>query len=475
MTLERVEISGFRGFADRQVVPLATPDGIAGSGLTLVVGPNNAGKSTVIDALRFLQSRDAPPQFGEGSRNAATRGRVDIRFVGSNGTSVLGTLPTGGGDVVWRETSLPIVEGGVFVVPARRMIAESPFQNAGAERSSYTRNFQGGGRMRNFMPQFSSRVVRMHNHRAEVDAILARVLDDVPEWTIEPVGDSGQHILRVYSATGPHLIDGVGEGIVSLLFLADALYDSQAEHIILIDEPEQSLHPSTQKRLATVLADYSKDRQIVCATHSPYLANWQFILDGAQIVRVYRDADGTRACALRSSTVRDVQGFISNHNNPHVLGTDAREVFFLNDGVILVEGQEDVVGYRILAAELGQDLSGDFYGWGVGGADNMRLVARIMSDLGFQRVVGILDSRHSSLASALTAEFPRFTFLTSPAADVRTKAARLERQEIEGLLDSHWKVRPEYISQSLSLLNQVNIGLKYGAPEIEDDHRIHEL
>jgi hypothetical protein len=38
----------------------------------------------------------------------------------------------------------------------------------------------------------------------------------------------------------------------------------------------------------------------------------------------------------------------------------------LDDGVILVEGQEDVVYYRKIVQQLGIDMSGSFAGWGVG-------------------------------------------------------------------------------------------------------------
>ena len=54
---------------------------------------------------------------------------------------------------------------------------------------------------------------------------------------------------------GTHNSDGLGEGTVSLLYIADALYDSSSEDVIVIDEPELSLHPEHQRRLRGVLAD----------------------------------------------------------------------------------------------------------------------------------------------------------------------------------------------------------------------------
>ncbi len=54
VSIKAIEIYGFRGFAAKQRVELALPNGKPGSGLTLIVGPNNSGKSTVVEALRFI-------------------------------------------------------------------------------------------------------------------------------------------------------------------------------------------------------------------------------------------------------------------------------------------------------------------------------------------------------------------------------------------------------------------------------------
>jgi predicted ATPase len=44
-----------------------------------------------------------------------------------------------------------------------------------------------------------------------------------------------------------HNSEGIGDGIGSIFTICDALYDSESNSTIVIDEPELSLHPAYQK------------------------------------------------------------------------------------------------------------------------------------------------------------------------------------------------------------------------------------
>jgi AAA15 family ATPase/GTPase len=63
-----IDISGLRGFATNQRLELAIPNGKVGSGLTIVVGQNNAGKSTVTEAFAAIAGHPSILRhFSEGS------------------------------------------------------------------------------------------------------------------------------------------------------------------------------------------------------------------------------------------------------------------------------------------------------------------------------------------------------------------------------------------------------------------------
>jgi AAA domain, putative AbiEii toxin, Type IV TA system len=247
----------------------------------------------------------------------------------------------------------------------------------------------------------------------------------------------------------------VGDGILSLFFIVDSLYDAQPGEFIAIDEPELSLHPSLQRRLLDLFHEYSTKIQIVYATHSPFFLDIPALGLGAKLIRVFDDAGRSRCATLSTDSITALQPLLGDQNNPHVFGLNAREAFFLDERVILVEGQEDVVGYQSVQRQIGAELPASFFGWGVGGASKMNVIAGILHDLGFRRVVGLLDSNQEGVCSALTNQFPNYLFRMISAPDVRSKAATPARPARPGLLDENGTVRPEYRATTQRLLEEV--------------------
>ena len=132
------------------------------------------------------------------------------------------------------------------------------------------------------LDMFNYRLFHAFKNQEKFNEVLREVMDPVPSWTIE-LSDSEQFYVKVNSSGQYHTSEGMGEGIVSLLFIVDALYDSENGDVIVIDEPELSLHPAYQRRLLALFAKYSGSRQIVYATHSPYFVDFRHLLNGAKI------------------------------------------------------------------------------------------------------------------------------------------------------------------------------------------------
>jgi hypothetical protein len=440
MRIRQLSIVGYRGFSKQQTLALAQPLAKLGSGLTVLVGPNNAGKSSVIEAINYLRAPGRQVEISEGQKSALTNGRVTIEYATDEGDMTL-TL-VGAGPAQWRSVPDRPPMGHVYAIQSRRAL-ESQFNINNLSRKNYVEHSPDFASRRSQGSTFATRLSAMDSNSKELQSLLRRVLPDPPNWYIERI-EGGLHYMKVTSAGAPHNSDGLGQGIASVLHIVDALYDSSPGDVIAIDEPELSLHPAAQRRLALVLAEFAKDRQIILATHSPFFAPLEYLANGATIARVSVGGRAVIINQLSRDTAKAIGPLLLDKNNPHVLGIDAREVFFLEDNVILVEGQEDVISYRSVFEQLSAAPTASFFGWGVGGASKMKLIAKTLQDLGLRRVFGILDRGQEDLLQELRDTFPTFAFCSIPAPDVRTKPARPAQVAKDGLLDVQGMLRGEH-------------------------------
>jgi len=91
-----------------------------------------------------------------------------------------------------------------------------------------------------------------------------------------PVVGAGQVTLAWYEhdSKEPFYPNQLSEGTLRFLWLITTLLAPPSPPLMLLDEPEVSLHPELLKLLAALLQDASASSQIVVATHSPDLIRW---------------------------------------------------------------------------------------------------------------------------------------------------------------------------------------------------------
>src|SRR4030088_2337762 len=89
MKIRRVELSGFKSFADRVVFSFD-------AGVTGVVGPNGCGKSNVVDAIRWAMGEQS-------AKHLRGRAMEDVIFAGSDSRGPMGLA----------EVPLPLKNDGV--------------------------------------------------------------------------------------------------------------------------------------------------------------------------------------------------------------------------------------------------------------------------------------------------------------------------------------------------------------------------
>src|SRR4051812_40413491 len=178
MPIRSLAIDGFRGFASRQVLEFAQPSGQFGSGYTALVGANNSGKSTIVEALQFLQRHDSVPAFPEAQRHSAAGGRVQIEYSNDAGSEWrLSTGRLGGGSAQWYLPGGSQWLGGrVFVVPARRVFDDTAYgrpQQPGDLREHFVRS-QSLGNLRSQRGGLGERLYAASKRRELFDDVLSK-------------------------------------------------------------------------------------------------------------------------------------------------------------------------------------------------------------------------------------------------------------------------------------------------------------
>lgn len=457
--LQQLELQGLRGFETNQVVPLAVAGGTESLGLTIFVGENNSGKSTVVEALRAL-SQHEPPSFSQGRRNVRGGDSISLSAEAVGGARCsLESLRPGTSETTFGQRGVNLATN-VLVLPSRRVFSPY-FGRSRSDRNQFMQQIGFPPIRSSQVDPFAYRLFKVSEQPDEFNRLLEEILGYRVTWSIDQ-SDNGQYFLKVTSrAGGIHTSEGMGEGLVSLMFIVDALYDSNPGQTIVIDEPELSLHPQYQRALRDVFARYAVDRQVVLCTHSPYFVDIASFELGQRLGRVVATPQGSEIHMLSVDAGRRLSRFVRNQNNPHIVGINAREVLFARDGIVLLEGQEDVIFMDVALDHIGEKLGGSIFGWGVGGADNMSVVAQALSDLGFARLVGLLDANRRDLIEGLQRRFPSYLWATIPADDIRSKSAVAARLKVDGLLDDeNLRVRDEHVEGFRQVIARANAYLK---------------
>lgn len=449
--LQKIIIEGLRGFSAAREIDFAQPTGEPGSGLTLLTGPNNSGKSTIIEAIKLRASFGSTPSFNVGMRNARTDA-VSIRYTVDGSEDLLISTRPGSSETIGTPTS----DLTPYIVPSRRQFAPHFGKSGSTNRSAYASQAASGQAIREqTLTSFEGRLFELERAHDEFDKVMKQVMPDFMAWSIDQ-NEAYQYYVKLTSEGKTHSLSGSGDGIISIFVIVASLYDSVPGDVIAIDEPELSLHPTIQRRLYGLIEEYAKDRQIVISTHSPYFVGPSAILNGAQIVRTWDRPGGIQVFQISISSCPPLRKLVTpSGNNPHVFGLDAREIFFADDPILVLEGQEDVLFWPAVISSHPELADLPIYGWGAGGAANVANVVAVLEALGYMEVAGVLDNNRPDDLLILREKFPDYHFAELPAADIRTKKVVAERPAVEGLLDEHGEVRDEFKNPLKTILDEL--------------------
>ncbi|MEW6027591.1 MAG: AAA family ATPase, partial [Planctomycetota bacterium] len=169
----------------------------------------------------------------------------------------------------------------------------------------------------------------------------------------KPSYDTATHRVDIVFEEGATLvdIDNSGYGYYQILNLIYNIVNSKA-NIIIIDEPEISLHPQAQMRLFEAIKTIAKseNKQFFIATHSPYF------IDLENIRNVYRAEKNTAGTHVYQITDRNLKDNIERQQD-RIFHFRSRELFF-TDSVIFVEGYDDMEYYLRFIGDNYPELKG---------------------------------------------------------------------------------------------------------------------
>ncbi len=226
----------------------------------------------------------------------------------------------------------------------------------------------------------------LHEARADLAQMLPDVAGDAFRMGIAAA--TARDLLRQFELVVEHLGEPVGvstqsSGVAQLAIFVFAmkLATSQPGTVLLVDEPEISLHPQAQRALMRALR--TLDVQMLVATHSGTLLDRA---DPRRVVRLRRTPAGIELASPSTLSDDDARK-LARFTSPQTA-----EAFFAR-AVILVEGLSDQIVLEVLAERQGRNI--DAEGVSIvpmGGVTAVRAFLQLYGPTGFKlKVAGLCD------------------------------------------------------------------------------------
>lgn len=279
-----IEVENFKSFRKPQKVTFAVPDGTLASGLTIIVGENNSGKSSLPEMFRWVNFKKQDFK-GEKHSRKKTRIKLEVsqdleKSYGSRWTTTwefgrnkFPKFATEGEESLnFGSMHLP------YILTKRtwsgsQLIDNFEFYDNAIEGSRYYWYDHDDDavffdELKKYLGSVLISIHKEKETKKQLDELMKKIVD-FNDWTIDEAG--GEKILMYIRKDGTkHPFDLIGDGLKNLFIMFIAIVLGH-DFIIFIDEPEQGLSPQTQIKLAKVFCELAKDAQVVVLTHSPYI------------------------------------------------------------------------------------------------------------------------------------------------------------------------------------------------------------
>lgn len=245
-------------------------------GVNLLVGPNNAGKSTILQAVLDMQQK-LPDLTLAHLRKRSQSGQVNIEFVGDtqrflrqknaarlqihvdSSKGLSRTLIGKQGNSQWQPISS--VETKSFIRPflSRRKV----------QAFGETINLSVLQSIESNLSNLHAKVDRLATPGTEPGhGIYKRACKEILGFFVTTAASAGGKMACYVVHNEDHIVlDHLGEGVSNLLGMIVDLAMAKDE-LFVMEEPENDIHPKALKGLLRLIAEKAVDNQFLITTHS---------------------------------------------------------------------------------------------------------------------------------------------------------------------------------------------------------------
>lgn len=283
MKITSIRLTNFQAFADSGLIPLWP--------LTILVGKNNSGKSAVLNAIRTIQAGATTLTSRELIRIGAGQATIelqlqDIRRSSRSSRDDEGLLrvvippgaapqlsfnppPDGPGGAGWNQFPNELPNAVLLPLPA-----DSALDNFDEQVNQETsRRIQPD--MRNLSALISSQGQLFADASRDLIgfpiSLIPSQTGQLPGWRVDDETDIK--------------VGAMGAGVIRMARLL-ALLGRVKGRILLVEEPENDLHPEALRGVLDLLKDVAKENQVIITTHSHIVVNFLGGVDGSAVYRV---------------------------------------------------------------------------------------------------------------------------------------------------------------------------------------------
>ena len=178
--IKKISIKNFRGYYEEQSINIAVPE-TDGSGLTVIVGPNNSGKTTLLEALKKFSYEI--PQLEKEERHG--QDKTVIKIINDKDEEKLLTNPQGSVCLIENKNVYP--QPTDFYLVSSRRYWETYFGTnkiTHLDHKRFSLNINKFGNDSNF-GQRMIEVQEDNNKKESYDLILKKLIPHFSSWHIE--------------------------------------------------------------------------------------------------------------------------------------------------------------------------------------------------------------------------------------------------------------------------------------------------